>query len=156
MPLVFGAPRQMHALPAADMHQSMLASRSILVCDDEAPIRHVIAHRLRTGGFTVREARTGLEGLKAITGPEAFRPQLIITDYQMPEMSGIEMAALLRKFDATASTPVLMLTARGYTLTPDELATTNIRHIISKPFGVRLLLDRVQELLDAPPPRLAA
>jgi len=130
--------------------------RSILVCDDEAPIRHVIAHRLRGAGFTVREARTGLEGFKAITGAEAFRPHLIITDYQMPEMSGIEMAASLKKFEPAAATPVLMLTARGYTLTPEELATTNIRHVISKPFGVRVLLDRVQELLDAPCSRIAA
>lgn len=142
--------------PPADEHQSMPNARSILVCDDEAPIRHLIAHRLRSSGFTVREARTGLEGFTAVTGPEAFRPHLIITDYQMPQMSGIEMSASLRGFEPTSATPVLMLTARGYTLTPEELATTNIRHVISKPFGVRVLLDRVLELLDAPSKRLAA
>jgi len=130
--------------------------RFILVCDDEAPIRHVIAHRLRSGGFTVREARTGLEGFIAVTGSEAFRPNLIITDFQMPEMSGIEMSASLRGFEPTSTTPVLMLTARGYTLRPEELASTNIRHVISKPFGVRVLLDRVHELLNAPSQRLAA
>ncbi len=116
----------------------------ILVCDDELHIRAMVAGKLRSANFQVREARTGEEGLVlAAQSP----PDLIITDFQMPVMSGIEMAIQLRAAPATRDVPLIMLTARGYVLTPDQLAATNIRELMPKPFGVRQLLLKVQDLL---------
>jgi DNA-binding response OmpR family regulator len=125
------------------MKPGMAPRGMILVCDDEAPIRQVIAHKLRASGFQVREARDGQEGLDALRAPNAEPPILIITDFQMPAVSGLELCRQARAEARTAATPALMLTARGYILTKEELAQTNIREVISKPFGLRLLLERV-------------
>jgi two-component system phosphate regulon response regulator PhoB len=123
----------------------------ILVCDDEAHIRHIIAHKLRAVGFNVAEARDGAEA-KALLDPgakEPLRPNLIITDYQMPQVTGLELCMFLKARPDTAKTPVLMLTARGYSLSKEDLAQTNIQQVISKPFGVKLLLERVAQVLLA-------
>lgn len=134
----------------------MEPQRTILVCDDEAHIRHVIAHKLRGAGFTVREARSGQEGLDVVMADPPIHPDLIITDLQMPAVDGLEMCRQLRLHAPTAATPVLMLTARGYILKPEQLAQTNIREVISKPFGVKQLLDRVMGLLGPGDERRAA
>src|SRR5438874_1676197 len=115
----------------------------ILVCDDEAHIRHIIAHKLRASGFEVVEARNGQEALALLDAPGAGRLDFVISDFQMPLITGLELCTVLKTRAETAKTPVLMLTARGYILTDEELAQTNIRQVISKPFGVRQLLDRV-------------
>jgi DNA-binding response OmpR family regulator len=121
----------------------------ILVCDDEAHIRQIIGRKLLSVGFHVAEARNGQEALAMLdSGPQAgFRPDLVITDLQMPMITGLELCQVLRRRSDTAHVPCLMLTARGYILSPDDLANTNIRLVISKPFGVRQLLDRVVAIL---------
>ena len=122
----------------------------ILVCDDEAHIREIIARKLNSAGFNVQEARNGQEALALLDpGPQpGFRPDLVITDLQMPMITGLELCQVLRKRADTAHVPALMLTARGYILSPEDLAQTNIRQVISKPFGVRQLLERVVAILS--------
>lgn len=131
---------------------------TILVCDDEAAIRSIVVAKLRSAGYTVCEGRNGLEGYGWVdhsalpTGvlpksPVPLVPDLVVTDLQMPMMSGLEMAARLRAFAATAHVPVIMLTARGYIASEEELAKTNIRQLMPKPFGAAQLLERVQATL---------
>lgn len=124
----------------------------ILVCDDEMHIRAMISAKLRTSGFEVAEARNGQEGLEKAS---QTLPRLIITDFQMPLMSGIEMATQLRNSASTSSIPIIMLTARGYILTPEQVAATCIREVLPKPFGVRQLLLKVHEILADPSRRVA-
>lgn len=100
--------------------------------------------RLEAAGYRIAEARTGTEGFTIATESP---PVLIITDYQMPLMSGVEMARQLREHGATASVPVLLVTARGYVLDPKDIGETNIRAVIAKPFGLRQLQDHVAKLL---------
>lgn len=148
-----------------------LPTRPILVCDDEAPIRQIIAAKLRSAGFTILEARNGLEcygyvdpsvlpaGMSA-RAPQPIVPAMVLTDLQMPMLSGLELATKLRDNPLTATVPVIMLTARGYALTQDQLAMTNIKHLMPKPFGVKQLLDLVHQTLgirrDAQPTQQAA
>jgi CheY-like chemotaxis protein len=128
---------------------------TILVCDDEAHIRHIIGAKLRSSGLHVLEARNGREALSLLEqGPPTGVPSLVITDLQMPVMSGLEMCKVLRNREQTCAVPALMLTARGYVLTDEDLAATNIRQVISKPFGVRQLLDRVVSILSGVSPAL--
>ncbi len=116
----------------------------VLVCDDETHIRAVIVAKLTSLGFSVAQGRNGAEGLSQAL---ARTPALVITDYQMPVMSGMEMAKELRNADPTKDVPVLMLTARGYSLDPREVAGTGIREVIAKPFGVRQLMERVDAMI---------
>ncbi len=121
-----------------------MTPQTILLADDEAHITHVVGTKLRSAGYTTVVARDGEE---ALTLALQHRPNLVITDLQMPYMSGIELATRLRADERTAATPVVMLTARGYVLDEHELAATNIRAVMSKPFSARDVLRRVEEVL---------
>lgn len=118
--------------------------KRLVVADDEHHIRTVVAAKMRSAGFEVVEARDGAEALEA-----CFRtlPDLVVTDLQMPLMSGLELCMRLKLDARTASTPVVMLTARGYILDEGQLSQTNIRELMSKPFGAKELLRRVQAAL---------
>jgi len=116
----------------------------ILVADDEAHIVHVVSLKLRNAGYEVITAADGQEALELA---QEERPDLVITDYQMPNLSGLELCAKLRADDATRDIPALMLTARGFSLNEEDLARTSIADVVSKPFSPREILTRVQDLL---------
>ncbi len=119
-------------------------ARTILIADDEPHIRHIVADKLRASGFHVVEARDGEEALElALSEP----PNLLITDLQMPVLSGLELCRLLKARPTTANVPALMLTARGHVLSPQDLINTNVRELISKPFGARQLVETVRTIL---------
>jgi len=122
----------------------------ILVIDDEVHITRVVSLKLRNAGYAVLTAADGEEGYEQAV---QHTPDLIITDLQMPYLTGIEMARKLRGHRATSRTPVIMLTARGFGLTQEDIAGTNIIEMISKPFGPSALLDRVNQLLEDTPSR---
>ena len=118
----------------------------ILVVDDEKFIVHVVTLKLRNAGYEVISAGDGEEGLEvAITE----QPDLIVTDYQMPYMTGLEMSQALRKDERTANIPILMLTARGYSLSEEDLEAVNIKISMSKPFSPRELIDCIETTLAA-------
>lgn len=116
----------------------------ILVVDDETHILHVVCMKLKNAGFDVITAEDGEEGLEAAL---EHHPDLVITDYQMPFLTGLELCQKLKEHEATRATPALMLTARGFSLDSEQLARTNIVAVLSKPFSPRDVLARVQELI---------
>ena len=116
----------------------------ILVCDDESHIVHVVSLKLRNAGYEVETAEDGAEGLEIA---KRRKPSMIITDYQMPRMNGVELCAALREDPELADIPALMLTARGFRLDPLEVRRARIADVLSKPFSPREVLSRVQELL---------
>lgn len=118
----------------------------ILVIDDEAHITHVVSLKLRNAGYEVVTAGDGEEGFEAAVANE---PDLIITDLQMPYLTGLELSRKLKATKTTANTPVLMLTARGFGLTPDDMAGTNIVAMLSKPFSPREVLEHVEKTLES-------
>lgn len=118
----------------------------ILVVDDEAHILHVLSLKLRNAGYDVITAGDGEEGLHVAS---AESPDLIIADLQMPYMTGIDLCRALAERESTQAIPVIILTARGYALSEGDLATGNIKEVVSKPFSPRLLIQMVQSLLDS-------
>jgi CheY-like chemotaxis protein len=119
-------------------------TRTILVADDETHILHVVSMKLRNAGYRVVTARDGQEALDLAT---ADRPDLLITDYHMPQLSGLELCQRLQQDPGTARIPTIMLTARGYSLEPADTASSGIRCMLSKPFSPRQLLATVNDLL---------
>ena len=117
------------------------AGNTIVVADDESPIRLVVGEKLRAAGYTVVEARDGEEALDLV---KQHRPIAVITDLQMPYMNGLELCMAMKADPATAEIPALLLTARGHVLSDEMLSKTNIKRVMSKPFGVRDLLTYVQ------------
>jgi len=119
---------------------------TILIADDEPHIRQVVGSKLRRAGFDVVEASNGQDALALA---QEHIPRVIVTDFQMPVMTGYEMSLKLIEDQITADIPIILLTARGHKLLPSELAQTGIRHLMSKPFAPRELLAYVQELAKA-------
>ena len=122
--------------------------KRVLVVDDEPHLTYILSFKLE---------QMGLEVLAASDGEEAFAiisedpPDLIITDFQMPRMSGMELCLKLREEPRTAWIPILMLTSRGHRLPLAELAMTNIQQLLPKPFSARELLSYVKDLLHLAP-----
>lgn len=121
-----------------------MSKGTILVVDDEAHITHVVALKLRHAGYEVSTAGDGEEAYElACANP----PSLVITDFQMPYMSGLALCLKLKATRATAGVPSIMLTARGHALDESDLKQTNIRLVMSKPFSPREVLVTVEEIL---------
>jgi two-component system, OmpR family, alkaline phosphatase synthesis response regulator PhoP len=123
-----------------------MGEKKILVADDETHILHVVSLKLRNAGFHVLTARDGQEALELA---QTEHPDLIITDYHMPQLSGLELCQRLKQDPATSGIPAIMLTARGYHLEPHDTQENGILRMLSKPFSPRQLLTTVNEMLAA-------
>ena len=128
--------------------------RRILIVDDETHILHVLSLKLRNAGYEVLTAMDGEEGLDVAIRE---RPDAIITDYQMPYMTGLELCKALERDDrgshgggqsGLADIPVMMLTARGYALDSQDVALKNIRVVVSKPFSPRAIVEQIRQMLN--------
>ncbi len=125
----------------------IMAQRRILIVDDESYIVSILSLKFRQLGDQVFTASDGREGFTAAC---AELPDLIISDYQMPGMTGLQMATRLRQNPATAHIPVILLTARAHRLEPGQLNQTGIRQVLDKPFSVREVIARAEELTRIP------
>ncbi len=118
----------------------------ILVVDDEAHILHVLSLKLRNAGYEVFTAVDGEDGYELAT---KHLPALVITDFQMPYMTGLELCRALANNGPTGHIPVLILTARGYALDDEDLRIGNIKGVLSKPFSPRAVLQLVKDTLSS-------
>lgn len=116
---------------------------TVLIADDEPHIRHLVGNKLKRAGYNVLIASNGQECLDLA---RERRPGLIVTDYQMPLLSGYDMSVRLAADQNTAGIPIILLTARGHKLTPEELSETGIRILMDKPFSPNDLVLRVQDI----------
>jgi CheY-like chemotaxis protein len=121
-----------------------MTDKKILVADDESHILNVVSLKLRNAGFSVVTACDGQEALE-LTQQE--HPDLLIVDYQMPNLSGVELCRRLKQDPATGRIPAILLTARGYDLDGETAESAGIVKILSKPFSPRQLLATVADLL---------
>lgn len=118
--------------------------KTILIADDETHILNVLSIKLKNAGYSVITAEDGAEayGLACTQ-----KPDLVITDYQMPKLSGLELCSKLTCEPATSDVSAILLTARGFSLSEEDMRLGNIREVITKPFSPRKVLSRVRELL---------
>jgi len=119
-------------------------SKRIIVADDEAHILHVVSMKLSNAGYEVQTAEDGEEALELCL---ADPPDMLITDYQMPYMSGLELCKALRESEKTRNIPAMMLTARGFDIEPPEMLESGISAVLAKPFSPREVLGKVVELV---------
>ena len=124
-----------------------MSEKTILVADDESHILNVVSLKLRNAGYRVLTASDGQEALDLAL---AEHPDLLITDYHMPQLSGLELCMRLKQDAATRAIPKIMLTARGYHLEPQDTEQSGILKMLSKPFSPRHLLATVHEVLGLP------
>ena len=121
-----------------------MAQRKVLIVDDEFHIVQVVAIKLRNNGFEVLTAENGAVAYQLACEQH---PDIIITDYQMPVMSGLELIEKLRQNSETEALPVVMLTARNFSIEDDQRQRLRISACLSKPFSPREVLQTVEETL---------
>lgn len=122
-----------------------MSQRKILVVDDECHIVQVVAIKLRNNGFEVLTADNGADAYRLAC---EHAPDMVITDYQMPILSGLELIEKLRQNPDTEAIPVVMLTARNFSIDDDQKARLAIADCLSKPFSPREVLHTVQTVLN--------
>jgi signal transduction histidine kinase/DNA-binding response OmpR family regulator len=132
---------QLRAHIAAGADNRTPGKKTVLVVDDEASIRELLRQELEAAGYNVREAPDGREALAQV---KRERPDLIILDVMMPELSGFDVAAVLRNDPDTFNIPIVILTIvqdqeRGVRLGVDRYFT--------KPMDMDLLLGEIKTLL---------
>lgn len=117
---------------------------TLLVVDDETDVVDLVRYKLNGAGFNVLTADNGLDALRLA---REHRPDLIVLDLMLPEMSGEEVCRQLKREPDTTAIPVLMLTAKGQA--SDRIAGLEIGadDYISKPFSPRELVLRVEAVL---------
>ena len=120
------------------------AKPTILVVEDEAPLLTLLRYNLEKQGFRVEEAADGQEALLRVA--EA-RPDLILLDWMLPALSGIEVCRQLRRRPATRDLPIIMVTARTEDQDAVRALDTGADDYIAKPFAMDSLLARIRALL---------
>jgi two-component system phosphate regulon response regulator PhoB len=126
---------------------------SILIVEDEEPIRILLTYNLDKEGFRVRECDSG-EDVMRLIGEE--RPDLIVLDWMLPGISGIEVCRLLRARPATRDIPVVMLTARGEEAERIRGLATGADDYVVKPFSLPELVARIRSILRRASPEAVA
>ena len=127
------------------MADASSTSTRILVADDEAYILQVVALKLRNAGYDIVTAMDGQEALGILRAQGA---DLVVTDLQMPHMTGIALARAMSADPALCAIPIIMLTARGNLLREGEADSANIARVVHKPFSPRALLIEIEALLS--------
>ena len=117
---------------------------SVLLVEDEADIREMLTFTLERSGFNVVSAETAEQALEILDGP---LPNLVLIDWMLPGMSGVDLARRLRRDPLTAELPLLMLTARGEESDKLKSFDAGIDDYVTKPFSPRELTARVKALL---------
>jgi two-component system phosphate regulon response regulator PhoB len=126
---------------------------SILIVEDEEPIQILLTYNLQAEGFRVRATASG-EEVQRLVGEE--RPDLIVLDWMLPGISGIEVCRLLRSRPETRDIPVIMLTARGEESERVRGLATGADDYIVKPFSVPELMARIKTILRRVNPEAVA
>ena len=123
---------------------SDMAANSILLIEDEPDIREMLIFALERAGFDVLEAGSAEQALDILAGP---LPRLLIIDWMLPGMSGVELARRLRRDPLTKDIPMLMLTARGEESDKLKSFHSGIDDYVTKPFSPKELIARIKALI---------
>jgi phosphate regulon transcriptional regulator PhoB len=128
-------------------------SSRVLIVEDEPDIRELVVHHLKREGYQVSAASSGEEALRQV---QAAPPDLVILDLMMPSMDGLEVCRRLRQDPATASLPIVMLTAKGDEVDRVLGLEIGADDYVVKPFSPKELLARVRAVLRRSRPALGA
>ncbi|MBA4016367.1 MAG: response regulator [Pirellula sp.] len=132
--------RLRHPFPTAIM-------RHVLLCDDDLPLVRAMEVGFLREGYRASCCFDGQSALESILRDV---PDLLITDYCMPRLNGVQLIEKLRAEEQTRALPIIVLTAKGHELDLEKLAGRyGIHSVISKPFSPRALIRLVNATLVA-------
>jgi len=118
--------------------------KKILVVEDDAELVELLSFNLKQAGFAIGTASDGVEALKKA---RSVSPDLILLDLMLPELDGFAVCEILRRDPATASVPIIMVTAVSSGLARLAGLEAGANDYITKPFNLKQLLARIATLL---------
>jgi len=122
----------------------------IFIIEDETSIIQLVQHNLEKDGFIVSSAINGNEGLKDL---KKFEPNLLLLDWMLPDLSGIEICKSIRKDTSFKNLPVIMLTAKGEEEDKIKGLDSGADDYLTKPFSYNELLARIKAILRRSDPK---
>jgi two-component system chemotaxis response regulator CheY len=123
------------------------ANMKFLVVDDFSTMRRIVRNLLKELGFTnVQEAEDGVEALKILRSEKNF--DFVVSDWNMPNMTGIELLRIIRADDALKHLPVLMVTAEAKRENIIEAAQAGASGYVVKPFTAATLDEKLKKVFQ--------
>ena len=125
----------------------------IFIIEDEASIIHLVQHNLEKEGFIIASSENGNEGLKQL---KKFEPNLLLLDWMLPDLSGIEICKNIRKDNKFKTLPIIMLTAKGEEEDKIKGLESGVDDYLTKPFSYKELLARIKAILRRSNPNMVS
>ena len=125
----------------------------IFIIEDETSIIQLVQHNLEKEGFIVSSSENGNEGLKQL---KKFEPNLLLLDWMLPDLSGIEICKNIRKDNKFKSLPIIMLTAKGEEEDKIKGLDSGVDDYLTKPFSFNELLARIKAVLRRSNPEIVS
>ena len=116
----------------------------IFIIEDEPSIIQLVQHNLEKNGFIVSSSLNGNDGLKEL---KKFQPDLLLLDWMLPDLSGIEICKSIRKDNSFKSLPIIMLTAKGEEEDKIKGLDSGVDDYLTKPFSFNELKSRIKAVL---------
>ncbi len=116
----------------------------IFIIEDEPSIIQLVQHNLEKNGFIVSSSVNGNDGLKEL---KKFQPDLLLLDWMLPDLSGIEICKNIRKDNSIKNLPVIMLTAKGEEEDKIKGLDSGVDDYLTKPFSFNELMARIKAVL---------
>ena len=128
-------------------------SGKIFIIEDEPSIIQLVQHNLEKEGFIVSSSINGNNGLKEL---KKFEPNLLLLDWMLPDLSGIEICKNIRKDMKLKSLPIIMLTAKGEEEDKIKGLDSGVDDYLTKPFSFNELLARIKAVLRRSDPKIVS
>ena len=125
----------------------------IFIIEDEPSIIQLVQHNLEKEGFIVASSENGNEGLKQL---KKLEPNLLLLDWMLPDLSGIEICKNIRKDNKFKSLPIIMLTAKGEEEDKIKGLESGVDDYLTKPFSYKELLARIKAVLRRSNPNMVS
>ena len=116
----------------------------IFIIEDESSIIKLIEHNLKKNGFIVSSSANGNDGLKEL---KKFQPDLLLLDWMLPDLSGIEICKNIRKDNSFKHLPIIMLTAKGEVEDKIKGLDSGVDDYLTKPFSFNELMARIKAVI---------
>jgi chemotaxis protein histidine kinase CheA/CheY-like chemotaxis protein len=125
---------------AAALHDQVQARHRAMVVDDSLSVRRALATLLEDQGYEVAQMRDGLEAAHAL---DSFKPDVVLTDLEMPNMNGLELASHIRARPQHADLPIIMITSRSMDKHRQQALAAGVSIYLTKPYTDHELLRNV-------------
>jgi two-component system phosphate regulon response regulator PhoB len=128
-------------------------SGKIFIIEDEPSIIQLVQHNLEKEGFILSSSTNGNNGLKEL---KKFEPHLLLLDWMLPDLSGVEICKNIRKDIKLKSLPIIMLTAKGEEEDKIKGLDSGVDDYLTKPFSFNELLARIKAVLRRSDPKIVS